>query len=107
MKASMRTVPMVSKKCCRVEVLASDVRELATTLWGLYTEDGIEGGMLLLYMSEEPVEYKDGTCWCEKLRYGMIGGGAPPGPVELRFLLWTGPRGMMGGLAHNSGIGST
>jgi hypothetical protein len=42
--------------------------------------------MPLLYMSEEPVEYNEGTCWCEKLRYGIIGGGAL-GPVELRFLL--------------------
>jgi hypothetical protein len=62
MKASMRTVPIVSKKCCRVDVLASDVRELGATLWGLYTEEGIEGGCMLLYMSEEPVEYNDGTC---------------------------------------------
>lgn len=34
MKASMRMVPIVSKKG-RVEVLASDVRVLAMTLFGL------------------------------------------------------------------------
>ena len=55
MKASMRTVPMQSKKG-RVEVLASEVRVLAMTLVGLYTEDGTDGGCLLLYMSEEPEE---------------------------------------------------
>ena len=33
-------------------------------------------------MSEEPLEYTDGTCWWEKLLKGMLGGGAL-GPVEL------------------------
>lgn len=55
MNASMRMVPIVSKKG-RVEVLASEVRVLAMTLLGLYTEDGTDGGILLLYMSEEPEE---------------------------------------------------
>jgi hypothetical protein len=58
MKASMRTVPMESKKCWRVDVLASEVLELARTLWGLYTDDGTDGGCI----SEEPYEYNDGTC---------------------------------------------
>lgn len=55
MNASMRMVPMVSKNG-RVEVLASEVRVLATTLAGLYTEEGTDGGCLLLYMSEDPDE---------------------------------------------------
>lgn len=76
---------MVSKKCLRVEVLASDVRELMALPLGLYTDDGTEGGTPALYMSDEPLEYTDGTCWCEKLRKGTLGGGAL-GPVELRFL---------------------
>ena len=84
MNASMRTVPMVSKKWRRVEELASEVRELTTPLLGLYTDDGTDGGAAALYMSDEPFEYTDGTCWCEKLRNGMLGGGAP-GPVELRL----------------------
>jgi hypothetical protein len=62
MKASMRTVPMVSKKCCRVDELASDVLVLAIPLCGLYIEDGTDGGCILLYMSDEPEEYIDGTC---------------------------------------------
>lgn len=60
MKASIRTVPMESKKCWRVEVLASEVLLLVITLCGLYTEDGTDGGMLC--MSDDPVEYNDGTC---------------------------------------------
>lgn len=56
MNASIRTVPIVSKKCRRVEVLASEVRELTTPLLGLYTDDGTEGGAAALYMSEEPLE---------------------------------------------------
>ena len=55
MKASMRTVPIVSKKGL-VEVLASEVRVLAMTLAGLYTVEGTDGGCLLLYISEEAVE---------------------------------------------------
>ena len=51
---------MVSKKCCRVEVLASEVLVLVITLWGLYTDDGTDGGML--YISEDPEEYNEGTC---------------------------------------------
>ena len=62
MNASIRTVPIVSKKCWRVDVLASDVRVLAMTLWGLYIDDGTDGGCMLLYISEEPEEYSDGTC---------------------------------------------
>lgn len=62
MKASIRTVPIESKKCWRVEVLASDVLVLVITLCGLYTDDGTEGGCML-YMSEDPEEYMDGTCW--------------------------------------------
>jgi hypothetical protein len=103
MKASIRIVPMVSKKCRLVEVLASDVRELMAPLLGLYTEDGTEGGAAALYISDEPLEYTDGTCWWEKLRKGMLGGGAL-GPVELLFLPCIGPRGIVGGLAE-TGIG--
>jgi hypothetical protein len=55
MNASIRTVPIESKKCCRVEVLASDVRALAIVLGGLYTVDGADGGGML-YISEEPDE---------------------------------------------------
>jgi hypothetical protein len=57
----------------------------------------------MLYTSEEPDEYKDGTCWAEKLRKGTLGGGAP-GPVELLFRPWFGPRGIEGGSAA-SGTG--
>jgi hypothetical protein len=63
MKASIRTVPMVSKKCRRVEVLASDVRELMAPLFGLYTDEGTDGGAAALYMSDDPFEYTEGTCW--------------------------------------------
>jgi hypothetical protein len=56
MKASMRTVPMVSKKWRRVEVLASDVLELIAPLLGLYTDDGTDGGTPALYMSDETLE---------------------------------------------------
>ena len=48
MKASIRTVPMVSKKCRFVELLASEVRELMAPLLGLYTEEGTEGGAAAL-----------------------------------------------------------
>jgi len=98
MKASIRTVPIVSKKCCRVDVLASEVRELTAPLLGLYTVDGTDGGAAALYISDEPFEYTVGTCWWENARKGTLGGGAP-GPVELLFLPWAGPRGMVGGLA--------
>jgi hypothetical protein len=54
MKASMRTVPIASKKCWRVEVLASEVLPLVITLCGLYTDEGTDGGML--YMSDDPEE---------------------------------------------------
>jgi hypothetical protein len=54
---------MVSKKWRRVELLASEVRELTTPLFGLYTDDGTDGGAAALYMSDEPFEYMDGTCW--------------------------------------------
>lgn len=84
-------------------MLASEVRELMGPLLGLYTDDGTEGGAAALYMSEETLEYTDGTCWWEKLRKGTLGGGAL-GPVELLFLPWYGPRGMLGGLA-DSGTG--
>jgi len=66
-------------------VLASEVRELMAPLLGLYTDEGTDGGTPALYMSDEPLEYTDGTCWCEKLRKGTFGGGAL-GPVELLFL---------------------
>jgi hypothetical protein len=100
-KASIRIVPMVSKKCLRVEVLASDVRELIAPLFELYIDDGTEGGTPALYMSDEPLEYTDGTCWWEKLRKGIWGGGAL-GPVELRFLPCCGPRLITGGLAESA-----
>tara|TARA_R110002003_G_scaffold433_14_gene19808 strand:+ start:2066 stop:2230 length:165 start_codon:yes stop_codon:yes gene_type:complete len=54
---------MVSKKCRRVEVLASDVRELMAPLFGLYTDEGTDGGAAALYMSDDPFEYTEGTCW--------------------------------------------
>jgi hypothetical protein len=54
--ASMRTVPMVSKKCRRVDVLASDVLELIAPLLGLYTDEGTEGGAAALYMSDDTFE---------------------------------------------------
>jgi len=92
---------MASKKCRLVDVLASDVLELTIPLLGLYTELGADGGIPALYMSDETFEYTDGTCWCEKLRNGMLGGGAL-GPVELLFLPWFGPRGMVGGLAEST-----
>ena len=94
---------MVSKKWRRVEVLASEVLELTAPLFGLYTDEGTDGGAAALYMSDEPLEYTDGTCWWEKLRKGTVGGGAL-GPVELLFLPWCGPRGIIGGLA-DSGTG--
>jgi hypothetical protein len=53
MKASIRTVPIESKKCCLVEVLASEVLVLAMTLCGLYTDDGTDGGCIL-YISDDP-----------------------------------------------------
>jgi hypothetical protein len=59
---------MVSKKCRFVELLASEVLELIAPLFGLYTDEGTEGGAAALYMSDEPLEYTDGTCWWEKLR---------------------------------------
>lgn len=62
MKASILTVPMVSKKCWRVEVLASEVLVLIAPLLGLYTDEGTDGGNPALYMSDEPFEYTDGTC---------------------------------------------
>lgn len=75
---------MASKKCWRVDVLASDVLVLVMALCGLYTDDGTDGGCIEGYMSEDPDEYNDGTCCAEKLLYGTLGGGAP-GPVELLF----------------------
>lgn len=99
----MRTVPIVSKKCLRVDVLASEVLELRAPLFGLYTDEGTEGGTPALYMSDEPLEYIDGTCGWEKLLNEILGGGAL-GPVELRFLPCCGPRGITGGLAE-SGTG--
>lgn len=62
MKASMRMVPMLLKKCWRVDVLASEVRELATPLVELYTDDGTEGGCMVLHMSDDPLEYTEGMC---------------------------------------------
>jgi hypothetical protein len=66
MNASIRTVPIESKKCRRVDVLASEVLVLATTLCGLYTDDGTDGGCML-YTSLDPEEYTEGICWWEKL----------------------------------------
>lgn len=102
MKASMRTVPMESRKLGRAELLASEVLVLVMTLAGLYTEDGTEGGWL--YMSEDPEEYSDGTCCWEKVRKAVMPGGAVRGPVELLLRPWNGPRGMLGGSAA-SGTG--
>lgn len=56
MKASIRTVPMASKKWLRADVLASDVRLLTTPLVGLYTEEGTEGGCMDEYLSDDPLE---------------------------------------------------
>jgi len=55
MKASIRTVPMASKKWLRADVLASDVR-LLTTPDGLYTDEGTEGGCMAEYLSDDPLE---------------------------------------------------
>jgi hypothetical protein len=86
MNASIRTVPIASRKCERADVLASEVRLLRAPFVGLYTDDGTEGGCAELYMSDEPLEWVDGTCWCEKVRKGRMDDGAELGPVELRFL---------------------
>ena len=56
MKASIRTVPIGSKKWLRVDVLASEVRLLPTPLVGLYTDDGTEGGCMDEYLSDDPLE---------------------------------------------------
>jgi len=55
-KASMRTVPIVSKNGRRIEVLASEVLELMAPLLPLYTVDGTDGGLLALYISDETLE---------------------------------------------------
>jgi hypothetical protein len=47
---------MVSRKCWRVEVLASEVLVLIAPLFGLYTEEGADGGRPALYISDDPFE---------------------------------------------------